>query len=85
MEIIASAAVTALAQWLKKYSPNEYVTVFMVLGISAAAAGIYTALVAANYWQTASEIFVTAGAIYTFIIQRFESASTADTASSNLG
>lgn len=73
MEIIFAAAVTGLAQWLKKYSPNQYVTIFMVLGMSVAAAGIYVALVATNFWQTAAEIFTLAGAIYTFIIARFES------------
>jgi hypothetical protein len=36
MEIIFAAAVTALSQWLKQHSPNEYVTVFMVLGMSVA-------------------------------------------------
>jgi hypothetical protein len=44
----------------------------MVLGVSLAAAGIYTALVDANFWPTVAGIFTLAGAIYTFIIQRFE-------------
>jgi hypothetical protein len=58
----------------------------MVVGISVAAAGIYTALVAANFWQEALRIFTIAGAIYTFIIQRFEGADETTTFStSDLG
>jgi len=48
-------------------------TVFMTVGISVAAAGIYVALVDANFWQSALQILTIAGAIYTFIIARFES------------
>ena len=70
---IIFAAVTGLVQLLKKYSSNEYITIFMTVGISVVAAGIYVALQAANFWQTALEILTISGAIYTFIIARFES------------
>jgi hypothetical protein len=43
------AGVSALAQVPRKYTPNEYVTVFMVIDISAAAAGIYVGLVHADF------------------------------------
>jgi hypothetical protein len=45
----AQAFVSALSQWLKKYSPSEYITLFMVVGVSVAAAGIFCALQAANF------------------------------------
>ena len=47
----------------------------MTVGISVVAAGIYVALQAANFWQTALEILTISGAIYTFIIARFETKS----------
>jgi hypothetical protein len=71
MEIIFAAAVSGLAQWLKRYSPNEYLTLLMVVGLSVAAAGIHVALQAASFWQSALEILTIAAAIYTFITQRF--------------
>jgi hypothetical protein len=41
--------------------------------LSLGAAGLYTALVAAGYWQTVAQVLLTAGAFYAFVIQRFES------------
>ena len=44
----------------------------MVAVFSIVFAAIYTGLVAAGFWQTALQIFTITGAIYTFIIARFE-------------
>lgn len=72
MEIILGVFASLLTQWLKKYGKNEWHTLLILGCISLAVAGIYAALVATGYWQAVVGIFVTAGVIYTFIIQRFE-------------
>lgn len=72
MEIILGLAATALTQWLKKYGKNQWETLGILIVISLALAGVYATLVAVGYWQLVVSILVTAGAIYTFIIQRFE-------------
>lgn len=76
MDIIFSAVVSLLVQVLKKYMPNEYFVLGLVAVLSIVAAGAYTALVSADLWQSALHILTISGAIYTFIIQRFESSST---------
>jgi hypothetical protein len=50
-----------------KHSYNGYAR-----GTSLIAAGVYTYLVDVNLWSTVYGILVTAGAFYTFVIQRFE-------------
>jgi hypothetical protein len=52
--------------------PNQWFTV----GLVALAARSYTALAAADLWPCAFQIMPIAGAIYTFIIQRFETKET---------
>lgn len=77
MIIIFSVVVSILAQVLKKYSPNQWATLAIVAVLSIVGAGIYTALVSADLWQSALVVLVQAGAIYTFVIQRFESSTPA--------
>lgn len=72
MEIILGAAVSLLVQWAKKYGNNPWHTLIILLAVSLAAAGLYTALLNTGYWPLVGGILVTAGAFYTFIIQRFE-------------
>lgn len=73
MEIIIGAVVSILVQWLKnKFGTDSFWTIGIVAVLSLAAAGIYTFLVAVGYWQEVVAIFITAGAFYTYIIQRFE-------------
>lgn len=72
MEIIIGAAVSLAIQWLKQWSKSEWTTLFGVLVLSLAAAAGYTLLVQAGYWQTVAEILITAGAFYSYVIQRFE-------------
>lgn len=72
MEILIGAVVSILAQFAKKYGKNEWQTLIMVLVLSLVSASIYTALVAVGYWQTVGMVLMTAGAFYTYVIQRFE-------------
>ena len=72
MEIILGVLATALTQWLKKYGKNQWHTLAILAAISFGSAGIYKALVSVGYWETVATILVISGAIYTFIIQRFE-------------
>ena len=72
MEILFPVAVSLLAQWLKKFSPNEWATLGIVAVLSLVAAGVYTYLESSGYWQAFLNILVVAGAIYTYIIKRFE-------------
>lgn len=70
--IIIGAFVSLLVQWLKSVTNlGEYKTLAVVLLVSLVAAGVYTALVAAGYWETVASVLVLAGAFYTFIIARF--------------
>ncbi len=73
MEIIFSAGTALLVQWIKKnFKTSEYQTLGVVLAVSIIAAALYTALVATGYWESFVGILVSAGAIYTYIIARFE-------------
>lgn len=72
MEIIIGAVVSLIVQFAKKYSPNEWVTLLSVVLLSVVAAAVYQYFVATDLWGTAVVILGTAGAFYTFIIQRFE-------------
>lgn len=74
MEIaIVGVAVSLLVQWLKKqFGTNEYMTLVVVLAISLIAAGVYTYLIAAGYWESVLAVLLTAGSFYTFILARFK-------------
>lgn len=73
MELIIGAAVSLIVQLVKSKARNQWETLVILLGISLAAAGIYTALVATGYWSSVAAILIAAGAFYAFVIQRFES------------
>lgn len=72
MEIIIGAAVSLLVQWLKGFGKNQWHTLAMLLAISIGAAGVYTYLVEAGFWQSIVGILMVAGTFYAFILQRFE-------------
>jgi multisubunit Na+/H+ antiporter MnhE subunit len=73
MEIILGSAVSLIVQFVKnKFGTSEYVTIGAALALSVVAAVVYTGLVAANLWESVLQVILTAGAFYTFIIQRFE-------------
>lgn len=73
MEIILGVFVSGIIQFVKnKFALSEYATLAVLALIALAAAGIYTWLMAAGYWNSVYQILVTAGAFYAFILQRFE-------------
>jgi hypothetical protein len=56
MEIIVGAIVSLIVQALKGRVGGEYATLGILAVLSLGTAGIYTALVAAGYWQTVAQI-----------------------------
>lgn len=73
MELIIGAAVSLFIQWLKsRAGTSEYMTLFILLLASVFVSALYTLLVYADLWPTVYQVLVTAGAFYTFVIQRFE-------------
>lgn len=73
MLIIFGALVSLLVQILKNVAKtSEYMTLAIVIGVSLFAAGAYYMLTAFNLWMAFAAILTIAGAIYAFIIARFE-------------
>jgi hypothetical protein len=74
MEYIIGIAVSLLVQWVKSNTNlGGWKTIGVLLVVSLFGALIYTYLVHLGLWSSVANILVTAGAFYTFIIQRFES------------
>jgi hypothetical protein len=73
MEIILGAAVSLILQWLKQTFTSQWQTLSFLVILCLGAAGIYTVLVSAGYWETVGNVLIIAGAFYAYIIQRFES------------
>lgn len=74
MEVFIGAAVSILVEWIKsKTNLGGWKTMAVLLLVSLIVAVIYTALVFTGYWQTVLGILITAGAFYTFVIERFKS------------
>lgn len=72
MGILIAAGVSVLTQILKQYVQSTWEKLAIVLALSLIGAAIYSTLVAYGYWQSFVGVLITAGAFYTFIIQRFE-------------
>ncbi len=73
MTIIIGAAVSLFVQYIKNVLKfGEYQTLGAVLVLSLAAAGVYTTLVNLGLWEAFGTVLVTAGAFYTFVIERFK-------------
>ncbi len=72
MELILGALAAGLVQWLKQFVTNDWARIGILGVISLAIAGVYTWLTYAGYWETVYGVFMTAGAVYVFIIRRFE-------------
>ena len=70
--VVIGVVVSGAVQFIKKYSPNQYYTLGAVALASLIGAAVYQALVATGYWEGFLSIVTIAGAIYTYIIQRFE-------------
>lgn len=75
MDIILGAVVSLLVQGIKKYFlTDEYTTLVIVVGVSFLGAILYVWLIHAGLWESFLRILVAAGAMYTYIIQRFKDA-----------
>ena len=76
MEIVLAAMATFLVQLLKKvFETSEWATLGIVLLVSFVLSAFYVWAVEAEMWGTLKTVLVYAGAIYTFIIARFEQGS----------
>lgn len=73
MEIIFGVIASAITQFIKKnFGTDDITTLLFVLSLSVIGAVIYVALTSFGYWESLVQILAYAGAIYTFIIRRFE-------------
>jgi hypothetical protein len=75
MLIIVGAVVSIIVQSLKQKVSSEWETLLILVAISLAGAGIYTALVDFGYWQAVYGVLVTASAFYALVLARFEGTS----------
>lgn len=73
MEYILGVVVSLGVQKLKNWTRvGEWGVLAVIAGASILAAWAYTALAAAGYWESISQILITAGAFHNFVIRRFE-------------
>lgn len=71
--IIVGVIVSFFVQWLKNVAKaGEYTTLAIVIGISLVAGLFYQLFNSAAWWQGAIQTLAYAGAVYTFIIERFK-------------
>lgn len=65
-----------MAQILKNVTKaSEYVTLGIVLALSFLAAVVYVVLTHYNLWESFASVLTIAGAVYTYIIARFETSA----------
>jgi len=73
MDVIVGAVVSIIVEFIKKYfDVKGYITLLFVLVISIVAAGIYAFLVQTALWDKILPVLGYAGAVYAFILRRFE-------------
>ena len=71
--IVIGAVVSVIVQFLKnKFGTESQWTLLIVAGLSVVAGSIYFLLKDTSYWQSIISVLVYAGAIYTYILKRFE-------------
>lgn len=71
--VVIGAIVSALVQFLKnKFGTTSPATLFIVVALSILAGSFYFFVKGTSYWEPIIAILGSAGAVYTFIIQRFE-------------
>lgn len=71
--IVIGAIVSALVQWIKtRYATQSHITLAIVAAVSIAAGTAYYAITKAGFIEPFLAILGFSGAVYTFIIQRFE-------------
>lgn len=75
MEYIIGVGVSLFIQWLKtKMGTTSGETLALLLFVAVASAALYTIAVSTGFWPVIRDVLITAGAFYTFIIQRFDQA-----------
>jgi hypothetical protein len=79
MLLIVAAIVSIIVQFIKQKVTTEWETLLILIVISLAGAGVYTALVDFGYWEAFYGVLVTASAFYTLILARFEGGSDVST------
>lgn len=73
MDILIGAIVSVIVEIIKKLTgTKEWVTLLFVLLTSIVAAGIYAFLIQTTLWDKILPVLGYAGAIYVYIIRRFE-------------
>ncbi len=73
MDIILGAVVSAIVQIIKKFGrENEWITLAIVVVLSVLASIFYSLFSEYGLWDKIIPILMTAGAIYAFIIRRFD-------------
>ena len=71
--VFVGAMVAALVQFLKnKFGTTSTITLMIVAGVSIIAGTIYYFLQGTDYLATVISILGFAGAVYTYILKRFE-------------
>lgn len=71
--ILIGAGVSALVQYLKtRFGTKSETTIAIVIGISIIVGTVYFLLKDTSIWTSVLSILGFAGAVYTFIIKRFE-------------
>lgn len=73
MELLIGAIVSGIVQYIKKITGSNTTATLMVVAIMSLIAGaVYYYLVGTGYWEIFLKILVSAGAIYAFVVKRFE-------------
>lgn len=76
MEIILGAAASLLVQFLKNsVTMTEYTKLLVVFAVALGVSALYASLQAMELWEVFSQVVLAAGAVYTFILARFEEGS----------
>jgi hypothetical protein len=75
MLVIIAALVSIAVQFLKQRVTSQWETLLILVALSLAGAGIYTALVDFGYWESVYGVLVTASAFYALVLARFEQTS----------
>ena len=71
--VIIGAIVSAIVQAIKVYAGTDNTkTLLCVVGVSLVAGTLYHFVKDTPYWYSVTSILGFAGAVYTFIIKRFE-------------
>jgi len=71
--VVIGAAVSILVQYLKnKFRTESNITLVIVLGVSIVCGTAYYFVKDTNLWEPIIAILGFAGAVYTYILKRFE-------------